>query len=434
MLYDYIFLFSGYSSSLYLTSWEIPEKLCYQNMYQTKDSTGQAAECLRNGTQFHIHPWCIDLQKFHKNLSFTEVAQKYFLSTDDPGAFFKKYTLEYAHSTLKHVCTLHPYSIFSLEFQMSQFSIFAVMKIPRDASKRSLSLKLKIPIPDDINWVDAIVEYGQFTKCPQINILKPKYSLHFIAMERTQKNNFLEQESKNIANIIFNVKFVHNSTKEEQLRIITQSSYSFHNLYTSNVNTKLKFVYESLIKFSHYKSHHLFFFYGNINSISIQSINNNSDSILEILPIEPCNHNSSIYQYVYTKFLCHKDNCDYYCFNYSTLKKKPHEQLDTYYVFIYHPDISIHFCEKKILARPGRRGQICGPTKGPFGECLKGSWKEAYEVCAKLGGTLPVIRSRDELDELISLLYLPNLPPPMMTIVFIGLVEIHVCYNLFKQL
>ena len=145
---------------------------------------------------------------------------------------------------------------------------------------------------------------------------------------------------------------------------------------------------------------------------------------------------------MFTDFRCKGHSCLYYCFNYSTLNNKFREKLDTYYVFMYHPDIStsvdfyMYQCKQQSFNQSWNRritrGRRCGPNKGYFGKCLKGSWKEASEVCAELGGTLPIIRSRKELDELISLLYLPKLHPPIMTIVFIGLEEKQVGYNSAK--
>ena len=50
----------------------------------------------------------------------------------------------------------------------------------------------------------------------------------------------------------------------------------------------------------------------------------------------------------------------------------------------------------------------------------KKSWMEASTLCRHAGGTLPVIRSKDELEELISLLKFGNGLPPI-AFIFLGL-------------
>ena len=209
------------------------------------------------------------------------------IMTEHSEVFFRKNITEYAKSSIKHLCTFSTdtYSAYSLQFLKSQFSIFGMMKIPRDTPKRSFSLKLTIPFSEYINWVDIKVEREKFPKCQEINLLKPKYSLYLNELEWKQNNIFLTKESKYIPSIIFNVKFVHNSTKEAILKIETQMSYSFHNFKMFDVNKDLELLSETHMKFSHYKSHHLFHFYGKINSINIKSITNNVDSVLDILPI-----------------------------------------------------------------------------------------------------------------------------------------------------
>ena len=51
---------------------------------------------------------------------------------------------------------------------------------------------------------------------------------------------------------------------------------------------------------------------------------------------------------------------------------------------------------------------------------VKKSWTEADELCRSAGGTLPIIRSKDELDELISLVQFEKGLPPI-ELIYMGL-------------
>ena len=52
---------------------------------------------------------------------------------------------------------------------------------------------------------------------------------------------------------------------------------------------------------------------------------------------------------------------------------------------------------------------------------LKGTWIEAHKACKSVGGNQPIFNSKDEQDELISLIKLSEYRPPQMVILFIGL-------------
>ena len=53
---------------------------------------------------------------------------------------------------------------------------------------------------------------------------------------------------------------------------------------------------------------------------------------------------------------------------------------------------------------------------------LKRTWEEAFAMCSTIGGHLPEVRDRNELDELISLFQLSHDMPPVEAI-YIGLYE-----------
>ena len=51
---------------------------------------------------------------------------------------------------------------------------------------------------------------------------------------------------------------------------------------------------------------------------------------------------------------------------------------------------------------------------------IKISWNEASKLCQDMNGTLPVLRSKEQQDEIISMLSSEYTPPPVM-VMFIGL-------------
>ncbi len=54
---------------------------------------------------------------------------------------------------------------------------------------------------------------------------------------------------------------------------------------------------------------------------------------------------------------------------------------------------------------------------------VRGTWIEANNLCAKFDGFLPIFRSKEELDHLLTLLKVPYQTPPPMPVIFIGLIK-----------
>ncbi len=54
---------------------------------------------------------------------------------------------------------------------------------------------------------------------------------------------------------------------------------------------------------------------------------------------------------------------------------------------------------------------------------LRGTWVEARQLCLKFDALLPILRSKEELDNLISIFKLPYQSPPPMPVMFIGLIK-----------
>ncbi len=54
---------------------------------------------------------------------------------------------------------------------------------------------------------------------------------------------------------------------------------------------------------------------------------------------------------------------------------------------------------------------------------IRGTWTEAMQLCETFDGYLPILKSREQLDHLLSLFKLPFQTPPPMPVMFIGLIK-----------
>ena len=94
-----------------------------------------------------------------------------------------------------------------------------------------------------------------------------------------------------------------------------------------------------------------------------------------------------------------------------------------HYVYLSHPKIVYCHLPKEIISSAIRRETNYLFYKGVETlRPLKLSWIEAHKACKSVGGNLPILRNRDEQDELISLVRISDYRPPQMVILFIGLV------------
>ena len=88
--------------------------------------------------------------------------------------------------------------------------------------------------------------------------------------------------------------------------------------------------------------------------------------------------------------------------NYSTIQKEVHggDTLNHYYSYV------LPFC-------PSHNSDSYHRPKA--------TWKEASDLCKAVGGYLPIVRSRKELDKITSLFKLKRLTLPLIQIMFLGL-------------
>ena len=118
--------------------------------------------------------------------------------------------------------------------------------------------------------------------------------------------------------------------------------------------------------------------------------------------------------------LCHKDvltkTKHNYCLNYTSTQNSYlffwnfTQYLQCY--FIQHPKLRNYI--RLILVEYGftiPKNNQC-PTEQSKEKVIK-TWTEAFNLCKSIGGTLPLFRNRDELDEIITFLKLSKDMPPV---------------------
>ena len=93
------------------------------------------------------------------------------------------------------------------------------------------------------------------------------------------------------------------------------------------------------------------------------------------------------------------------CINYSSVLNNMESKIITehYYVYIMPQTLWALFSENRKLKKK-----------------LTISWNEAFELCRSVNGTLPILRSKQQQDEILSFLSSQHSPPPIFTL-FIGL-------------
>ena len=115
-----------------------------------------------------------------------------------------------------------------------------------------------------------------------------------------------------------------------------------------------------------------------------------------------------------------------FCLNYSNSINAFHFKNHYYIIFHFHgeryknyQDLQYH----RISSSPWQKHFDVKWSRGFFKTDdrlnVKKSWTEADELCRSAGGTLPIIRSKDELNELIDLLQFEKGLPPI-ELIYLG--------------
>ena len=104
---------------------------------------------------------------------------------------------------------------------------------------------------------------------------------------------------------------------------------------------------------------------------------------------------------------------DTYCLNYSSVNRKKKK-----YYFIYYCKIQY---QQRLIRNQGGKVKLSFKWLLNLNKVSK-SWIEATSYCKSIGGHLPIIRDKNELAELTSVLKLPKDMPPIQAL-YIGLIK-----------
>ena len=177
-------------------------------------------------------------------------------------------------------------------------------------------------------------------------------------------------------------------------------------MWMTAIHEHVEQLWQGHLQFSRQNLIHVVSLQGECKQVFVQTVENNTNATINIHWMKTTNQKF----HFYTDARLVRSWRNHYCFKYVTSDSdKPWDVLPSLdFAFIYQITI---FYEQKTGFR--------------------GTWLEAYELCKRFDGFLPILRSREELDQLISVLKLPMVPPPPMKIMFIGLI-IHQVRKVFK--
>ena len=379
--------------------------------------------------------------KYHRNISRDEI--KRIPTPWEGGTFY------YKNSKLKHLCTADAKAVnadpetianylsgifMNVAFTESRFNILASMKIPRDTLGKVFSMSLKFAFSDESSWVDISVERERFIGCPRTISIQLNENVNLTELSLMIHNIRVLNKMYMRKHILLGLTFPENISEIVQFSMETTAKYDFNILFHTDMNRYQKLTSQTYFELGKENMQYLLFVHDKIRSVRLASFGVNSTGQMHVYGIEMCNNKFSYLQDISVHFQCYnkRDYCWYSCLNYSSAIKNEHNDNNHYYAFIYHSSI-IELKGACTKYKYVERKWVC---RGPFAawgveQCLKGSWNEASETCAEFGGYLPIIRNKDQQDELISLMYLSKIPPPLMTIIFIGLKGPQVCSDKF---
>ena len=172
---------------------------------------------------------------------------------------------------------------------------------------------------------------------------------------------------------------------------------------------------------------------GSLSSITLESLNVFQNYAINVYWIHDLFRRSSYRPHnegFCSEEVMSKTNCNY-CLNYTSVQNNYlffwnfTQYLKCYFIIdIPVADYKSLYTYKHYSKIWGNRGftvpksNKC-PTRQSKGKVIK-SWKEASQLCKSIGGSLHIIRNRNELDEIIAFLKLSKDMPPVEGL-YIGL-------------
>ena len=255
-----------------------------------------------------------------------------------------------------------------------------------------LSYHMRFPFVNSRDWVHIIAESVQMDyQRINLNTAKPDESI----------------ELWNISTEFYPLKSLPPDREDIILQLDPHSVKSFGNtniivtirsMYEPNsvyINPPIPKIVEQFwkgcIQFSNQNLIHVISLQGEYQEISIQTKEKNTAATLNVYWLQTTNQ--KFHSYRDTQWA--KGFINHICLNYVTADTPPYGLDSMDFTFIYHKEKNTTY---------------------------NGIWLEAYELCNHCDGYLPIFHSREEIDQLISVLKLPQNPPTPIKFMFIGLI------------
>ena len=172
-------------------------------------------------------------------------------------------------------------------------------------------------------------------------------------------------------------------------------------IWRSVIQKHVSQLWQGYLDFSNQKLIEIISLQGEYKEMFVQSMKNNTNTTLNVYWIKTTNQKFHFYRDAKLIGSWKNHHCLKYITSDADRSSDKTSSLD--FAFIYQ--ITIRYKQKT---------------------GFRGTWLEAYKLCYHFGGFLPILRSKEELDQLISILKLPVIPPPPMKIMFIGLTSYRV--------
>ena len=205
-----------------------------------------------------------------------------------------------------------------------------------------------------------------------------------------------------------------------RIKVLTRSQ-----LTKTKLTTTIHLEWTSVVTLSKDNSRKIISLPGMLRSVTLEALNYLQNYTIDIYWIHDLFSRSS-YQSHDERF-CHEDvltkTKHNYCLNYTTVQNN--------YLFFWNftQYLKCYIIPSPVLnSNVERIWTVLGyiipsnnkcPTQQSKEKVIK-SWTEAYHFCKSIGGSLPLVRNRDELDEIIAFLKLSENMPPVEGL-YIGL-------------
>ena len=257
-----------------------------------------------------------------------------------------------------------------------------------------LCFNMRFPFVNRRDWVDIIAETFKMdyqwinlnTRNPDKNIELLNISTEFyplMSLPPDREDLILQLDPH--SNMSFGNK---------NIIVTIRSTYEFPVDYDSLIiYNNVKQFWKGYIEFSSQNLIHVISLQGHHKEVSMQVMENSISASLNIYWLETTNQKFHSYRDVQFAHSWRNHICLKYITPEAPLDAPP--SLD--FAFIYQK------YEKNLI--------------------YNGTWLEAYELCNHFDGFLPIFHSREVVDQFISVLKLPQVSPPPIKFIFIGLIS-----------